>query len=57
MQRLFIEENDKITNKIGENNGSLLKTSDWMIDDEEEDYPMGYTNTSKPDVSWFMLLS
>lgn len=51
MQRLFIEENDKITNKIGENNGSLLKTSDWMIDDEEEDYPMGYTNTSKPDVS------
>ncbi|KAG2215629.1 hypothetical protein INT46_006233 [Mucor plumbeus] len=43
MQRLFIDENDKSYNQPGTNNAALLKTNEWMIDDEE-DYPMGYTN-------------
>jgi hypothetical protein len=47
VQRLFIDENDKSYNQPGANNAALLKTNEWMIDDEE-DYPMGYTNKPNP---------
>lgn len=43
VKRLFIEENDKPQYQLGGNNASLLKTNEWMIDDEE-DYPMAETN-------------
>ncbi|KAL0139854.1 hypothetical protein V8B55DRAFT_1501966 [Mucor lusitanicus] len=43
MKRLFIEENDKPQYQTGGNNAALLKTNEWMIDDED-DYPMAQTN-------------
>jgi hypothetical protein len=47
VQRLFVKDNEKSENQADQNGATLLKTDDWTIDDEDEEYPM----VDKPYVS------
>ncbi|KAI8064818.1 uncharacterized protein B0P05DRAFT_554478 [Gilbertella persicaria] len=43
LQRLFVDENEKQNSQAG-NNEALLKTQDWMIDDDDEEVYPAATN-------------